>query len=196
MEFLQFFSYLSVDECALSSNSFLTLLSYIHIAFQPIFVNMFLMEGLQKKPSPKVRAFVYAACLAVAALILIKLVPFVPSSLCALGQTICGPQLCTLSGAWHLAWSVPQYNLPIPGDSFIYYALAAMIVPLFYGARQGVVLLVLSGPVLAYFLAGGNAQEWPSIWCFYSVLLIMLTLGLHIYRRRHDLHPLFSKWRK
>jgi hypothetical protein len=177
MEFLQFFSYATINECALTANSSLTLLSYIHIAFQPLFVNMFLMYSLKKRrPTKRTRALVYTLCFITSGILLIKLIPLDPTSLCALGQTLCGATLCTVSGTWHLAWSVPQYNWPIPFDSMVYYSLAAFVLPLWYGARGGAVRTVLSGPVLAYILTAGNPLEWPAVWCLYSVLLIIMTL--------------------
>lgn len=191
MELLQFAGYLYIDQCALGANNWLTLISYVHIAFQPIFINMYLMYSLPRRPSKRVRQYIYAACLAVTTLLLIKLVPFAPDTLCKIGQTLCGPQMCTVSGTWHIGWSVPLYNFPIPGDAFIYYALVCMLLPLFYGAWYATALYVLTGPFLAYYLASGNPLEWPAIWCFYSVILIIITMFNHMYRKRHYFRAFF-----
>ncbi len=180
MEFLQFFSYFYVNECALTANTTLTFLSLAHMAFQPIFVNMLIFRTLPSLPSPRFRRTIYAACLVCTALILAKLVPFAPQSICTFG-TLCGKAWCTVSGNWHIAWSVPQYTYPIPGDSFIYYSIAAFGLPLLYGAWRNVLQIVLLGPVLAYFLSGGNWLEWPAIWCLYSVALLLIALTQRLY---------------
>ena len=172
MEFLQFFSYFYVNDCALSVNTTLTFFSWVHMAFQPIFVNMFLFRTVPNFPSPRIRKMIYGACLFFAGLLMIKLIPFYPQSVCTWG-TICGPLWCTVSGNWHIAWSVPWYTFPIPGDAFVYYSLAAFGLPLLYGAWRGALVIVLSGPILAYFLTGGNWQEWPAVWCLYSVAIIL-----------------------
>ena len=186
MEFLQFFSYFSINQCALESNTALTFLSYVHIAFQPLFINMFLMatspRGVEKI-SRQTKRIIFSLTLVIALLLLTKLVPFFPASICAPGQTLCSTlNMCTMSGSWHLAWYVPQYNLPLPGDGFLYYGFGIFFLPLFYGAWVGILVLLFTGPLIAYALAGGNPNEWPAIWCLYSVL-IMLTLMTRESRR-------------
>ena len=44
MEALQAAGYLVVNQCGLAANQVLTLLSVLHITFQPFFVNAFAME--------------------------------------------------------------------------------------------------------------------------------------------------------
>ncbi len=177
MEFLQFAGYSYLNQCSSEVNSAITLLSWIHIAFQPVLLNFYLMSTA-KPISKAMRAFVYTSSFFISALMLIKIIPFVPQSLCSIGQTLCGPVMCTISGNWHLAWSVPQYSYPLPGDLFIYYSLGAFVLPLFYRAYSGTILLFLMGPCLAFILSGGNPLEWPAVWCFYSVVLIIYTLSV------------------
>ena len=43
MEFLQATGYAVIDQCGDPANRTITLLSYLHIAFQPLFVNAFAM---------------------------------------------------------------------------------------------------------------------------------------------------------
>lgn len=184
MEFLQFFSYYWINQCALESNSSLTLLSYIHIAFQPIFINMIMMHSVAGGVSARTRRVAYGISIVVAVLLLAKLLPLAPDSLCAPGQTLCGPQMCTVSGSWHLAWQIPLYNVPLPGDAMLYYSLAAFIVPLFYGAWVSVATIFILGPVLAYALTSGSPNEWPAVWCLYSVAFLIVGLT-PLYRQAH-----------
>jgi hypothetical protein len=176
MEFIQFASYASIDHCSFTANTALTFVSWVHIAFQPFFLNMFLIRGVRKKVSAFAKRTAYAVSLLVAAILLLKIVPFAPESLCSPGQSLCGTTMCTVSGNWHLAWSIPYYNFPFPGDAFIYYAFAVFLVPLFYGAWLGVLRTFLTGPLLAYILTGGNPLEWASVWCLFSVGLILSLL--------------------
>jgi hypothetical protein len=172
MEFLQYASYASIDQCALASNTALTTLSYIHVAFQPIFFNMLFMAGVPA--SARTKRIVFTISLVVSLILLLKLFPFVPASLCMLGETLCGKAMCTVSGNWHLAWQVPLYDWPFPGDIFYYYGFAIFILPLFYGAWIGVTLGLTTGPILTYLLTQGNPNEWPAVWCLFSVAYILV----------------------
>ncbi len=199
MEFLQYFSYASIDQCALSSNTTLTLLSYVHIALQPVFFNMILMAGVPGGVAPAMRRRVYALSLLASVLMLLKLVPIEPATLCSIGESLCGKTLCTVSGNWHLAWQVPYFDAPLPGDIFYYYAAAIFVLPLFYGAWMGAALAFASGPILSYLLASGNPNEWPAIWCFYSVALILIAFApplrgiLSRVRTQLDEHPITAR---
>ncbi len=184
MEFLQFFSYFYIGECSLSANTWLTTLSYIHIAFQPLFMNIFFMYWLPVRIKERIRYYVYAVCLVLASLTLIKLIPWHPSALCEIGQTLCGPAMCTVPGTWHLAWSVPYYNWPVPFDAITYYMIGTFLIPLLYGAWRSVVTTIVTGPLVAYYLSSGNPQEWPAIWCFYSIILIIGGLVSHVYVKK------------
>jgi hypothetical protein len=100
--------------------------------------------------------------------------------------------MCTVSGNWHIGWSIPLYNYPLPGDAMVYYGVAVFLLPLFYGAWFAMIVYMLTGPFVAYFLASGNPLEWPAIWCFYSVVLIIFTMFNHMYRKRHYLRVFFG----
>jgi len=49
MELLQAFTYVYIDLCGNLNNQILTLFGYVHIAFQPFFVNMIAMYFIPKK---------------------------------------------------------------------------------------------------------------------------------------------------
>lgn len=180
MEFIQAASYPHIGQCFAPSNQFLTFISYLHIAFQPIFFNMIYIQALPRALSAAAKRYVYAAALGFSALFLIKIVPLVPLSICKAGATLCGPAWCTIDGSWHIGWSMPWYTFPLPGDLFLYYAAAVFVLPLFYGAWRGV-LLALGGLLLAY-LSAPYPNEWPAIWCFFSVGLMLLLMAKD-YRR-------------
>jgi Family of unknown function (DUF5765) len=175
MEFLQFAGYLYLNQCSLDANGLITQLSYIHIAIQPIFVNMLFLASVAPALRTRIQPYVFAAAAVTSALLLFKLVPFESQYLCVIGETLCARAWCTFQGGWHLAWNVPLYNF-LPGDAMWYYTAGSMILPLFYGQWRNSILFLLSGPVLAYILTGGNPNEWPAVWCFYSVVLLIFAM--------------------
>lgn len=174
MEFIQFFGYSSVNQCGLPVNQWVTLISYIHIAFQPIFFNMLYFAYLPKPVSRRVRRYVYGASLLTTAALLVKVLPVSPANICRLGETLCAAQWCTVSGSWHIAWNIPWYTWPLPGSLLLYYGFGIIVLPLLYGAWRGV-LFALIGPVIAYATTQ-NPNEWPAVWCLFSVALILLNL--------------------
>ena len=60
MEGLQAVTYIFVDECGTRANELLTHLAMVHIAFQPIFINMLGMEFIDPAVKKRIKKFVYA----------------------------------------------------------------------------------------------------------------------------------------
>ena len=183
MEALQVAGYWVIDDCGTSTNQTVTLLSYLHIAVQPIFINAFAMAIVAVPVSPTMRRAVYSLAALASVLIMLRLVPFEWAGQCAPGFGVCGPQMCTVSGNWHLAWEVPlndmwgSIGLPlreiIPLDPYV---LASFGLPLIYGAWRLVVFHALLGPLLAMWLTE-NPNEMPAIWCLFSVGIILVSLS-------------------
>ena len=183
MEGLQALGYAYVDNCSAGPNQVLTLLSYLHITFQPFFINAFAMAILIGTVAARTRMVVYLACFASAATMLLQVYPFDWAGPCTPGSTLCGPSLCLVSGDWHIAWNIP-YNdlvpnieiLPGLGNPFPTYMITVFLVPLLYGAWRFVVFHALVGPILASLLTT-NPNEMPAIWCLFSVGLVVTGLS-------------------
>lgn len=175
MEFIQFYSYSSIDQCGSPANQWGTYISYAHIILQPIFFNMIYVSALGYTLSRRARAYIYGAASFFSLILLIKIIPFQAASICHVGATLCGAAWCTVSGSWHLAWQVPLYTWPLPGDLLIYYALAIFVLPLFYGAWRGVLYVDVT-LVIAYATTQ-NPNEWPAVWCLFSVAFMLLMLS-------------------
>ena len=187
MEALQAYTYTVIDDCANPGNQIATLLGYIHIAFQPFFVNAvsmyFIPEAVRKKISPTV----YSICFVATVCLLIRLYPFDWAPMCYEVKTkvvlfsdyfdsfnvpFCGEKICSVSGQWHIAWEIPAIaNLVL----FNMYIVAAFIMPLVYGSWKMTVYHILTGPFLAY-LSTNNPNEWAAVWCLYSIGLLLLLL--------------------
>lgn len=183
MEALQVGGYWVVDECSSAVNQSVTLLSYLHIAFQPLFINAFAMAVAPALVSPALRRLVFLLAGLATLLLILRLVPFGWAGQCKPGDTLCGPALCVISGNWHIAWEVPLNDM---WDSFGWvlidmvpfpaYILSVFVLPLFYGAWRFVVFHALLGPILAATLTD-NPNEMPAIWCLFSIGLLLVALS-------------------
>jgi hypothetical protein len=104
---------------------------------------------------------------------------------CTIGaRPLCGSNLCSISGNWHIAWSVPAngignyfINFPITflSTGYISYELSAFILPILYGSWRLTLYHLILGPRLALLLTD-NVNEWPAVWCLLSVGIIMLVV--------------------
>lgn len=183
MEGLQVIGYLTIDDCSLTTNKTIALLSYVHIAFQPIFINLFAMAIIPLAVSQRTRRTVLGLAALAAAVTLLRLVPFNWAGQCYPGTTLCGEGLCVLTGTWHQAWTLPLNDMwgSIGGDffrwtaSFPAYIMAVFVMPAFYGAWRFALYHALCGPILAMSLTN-DPNEMPAIWCLFSIALALVAL--------------------
>lgn len=189
MEALQLGGYWSLGACGTPLNRSVTVLSYVHIALQPIFINAFAMAVAPIVVSDRLRRWVFALSALASALILARLAPFGWAGRCAPGDILCGPAFCTVPGTWHIGWEIPLNDMwgrltPALSDilPFPAYELAVFGLPLVYGAWRFVVLHAVFGPILASLLTD-NPNEMPAVWCLFSIGLLLL--GLSPLVRRH-----------
>lgn len=179
MEALQAVGYAVVDQCGSTANQGITLLSYLHIAGQPVAINAFAMAIAPRAISPALRRTVYALAALATAMLLLRLVPLESTGPCQPGGVLCGARLCLVSGTWHIGWEVPLNDLPRSlglTTPFPAYALAVFVLPLAYGAWRFVLFHALAGPVLADALTD-NPLEMPAIWCLFSIGIILIALS-------------------
>ena len=152
MEALQVAGYLVIDDCGATSNKSVTLLSYLHIVFQPFVINWFAMELVPDPVKHKVRGWVYALCGVSAGVMLIQILPWPALGQCHPGSPLCGAEYCTVSGNWHIAWQVPYNAFMLAYDD------------------------ALAGPILASFLTD-NPNEMPAVWCLLSIAILCIGLS-------------------
>ncbi|MDT8343195.1 MAG: DUF5765 domain-containing protein [Thermohalobaculum sp.] len=189
MEGLQYAGYQVIDQCGTTANQAITLLSFLHIVFQPFVINAFMMELLPAPVKARLRRAVYGACALSAAVMLVQLVPIDRFGPCLPGSALCGAELCLVSGEWHIAWQVPYNGVLVPLEQalglwsgFPTYVLAVFVVPLAYGAWRFVLFHALLGPILARLLSD-DPTETPAIWCLFSIGLLLIGLSPAIWRR-------------
>lgn len=182
MEGLQLAGYTVIDQCGTPANQAVTALSMLHIALQPIVINMFMLAWLCPDATNRTRRWVMGLAVLASALMLVQMVPWPGHDRCAIGQPLCGEVLCTVSGSWHLAWTLPYSDILAGPDrwlgtnfGFPAYVLAVFVMPLFYGLWRFALFHALVGPVAASLLTR-NPNEAPAIWCLVSILILAVCL--------------------
>lgn len=179
MEVLQATGYAVVDECGTRANEIVTVLSYLHIAFQPLVINAFAMAIAPKELTARMRAWIWMLAGLACAALLLRLAPIDAFGRCSPGEVLCGTEWCLRSGEWHIAWEVPLNGLPqvlgVPVP-FFSYLLAVFVFPLIYGAWRFVLFHLLAGPVLASLLTR-DPNEMPAVWCLFSIGIILISLS-------------------
>lgn len=201
MELLQAVTYARIGQCELFSNKALTLAGYLHVMFQPFFVNMIAMHFIPEPVRGKIAAWVYGLCGAGVALFALKLLDLPGTGLCQVGaEPFCGKVACSMLGNWHIAWQLPLNDLlsrALAGDwirglhAYTYLALA-FVLPAAYGSWRFTLTTFLLGPFLAS-LSTDNINEFPAVWCLYSIALCLTVikspLRRHLYVRSWPLYP-------
>jgi hypothetical protein len=173
MEILQFFQYQVIDDCTVY-NQGLTLLGYLHICFQPFFVNVWLFAFARNPP------FVFLYLSLAAGLLLASRVLWVSDDeLCdEKHEPLCGPITCSFSGERHIAWSVRLrapgtfWFTPSIGLHFFMWMTPALV--LFQ--IKPLLALLLTGPYLAGLTH--NIHEQPAIWCYTAIAQMIVTYFL------------------
>ena len=182
MEGLQFAGYMVIDQCGTPANRTVTLLSVLHIALQPIFINAFTLAIAAPLLAPRAKRIVMGLAALATGLILLQLLPLEMLGTCDPDRPLCGAALCTVSGDWHLAWDVPYNGLFVAFDrtfgtnfGFPSYIFAVFVMPVFYGAWRMALFHALVGPMLAFSLTTNN-NEGPAIWCLFSIGILAVAL--------------------
>lgn len=178
MEALQAAGYLVINECDSFANRAITLASYLHIAFQPAFINAIALELVPAGVRRRIRFGVYAVCALCTAFMLLQLVPFEWAGTCRIGECMCSRQLCSRSGDWHIAWDVPYNGLGTWIEDKLgvnwgmpAYMFAVFVLPAAYGSWRFPLLNLLVGPVFGNLVTTDN-NEVPAIWCLFSIAII------------------------
>lgn len=181
MEGIQALSYTVINACDAPLNQFLTILSFIHIAFQPFFINMVMMYFIPKERRRRIARSVYILSGIATIITLAQLYPFAWAGSCLEGIPLCGRPLCSVMGTWHLAWNIPLNGLTnfmspmlfmgLPG-----YFAAGLLLPFLYGSWKANLYHIILGPLLAVLITQ-NLNEAGAIWCTLSIALLLSLLG-------------------
>lgn len=203
MELLQAATYVYINLCDAPPNQILTLFGYIHIAFQPFFVNMVAMYFIPDKVREKISTFVYTVCAIGAIAMLVKMYPFAWAGTCAIGiEAFCGQQACSVSGDWHIAWQLPLNGLAISFNGLFYglhgitYILVAFVMPALYGSWRFVAFHIVMGPILS-IITTRDPNEYAAVWCLFSIALCLSVIKSPIRKHLHvTTWPFYSRLEK
>lgn len=173
MELLQAFTYTVIDRPELPLNQILTLFGVLHIIFQPFFITAVALHFIPDRSRQKIAPFIYGMCFVGAILMLVKLYPFAWAGTCTIGyEPLCGSQLCSTSGNWHIAWNVPMNGLKW---LTLGYYIPVFVAPLIYGSWKFTVYHLIVGP-LAARISTDNINEWPAVWCLLSIGMFLIAI--------------------
>jgi hypothetical protein len=134
---------------------------------------MVAMHFIPEDDRSRIAAAVYSLCLTGSVVFLFLLYPFTWAGKCEIGcLPLCGDQICSVSGNWHIAWELPLNGLVWPA---LGYFIPAFLLPLLYGSWRFTLYQTLAGPLLASLLTD-NINEWPAVWCLLSIGLLLLVV--------------------
>ena len=195
MELLQAATYVYIDLCDNPNNQILTLLGYLHVAFQPFFVNMVAMYFIPVSVKLKIRTAVYTICAIGTVAMLIKMYPFAWAGNCNIGvEGFCGPSVCSTSGSWHIAWQMPLNGLMSDPVKWLFgfnwglhaftYILVAFYMPLIYGSWRFVGFHYLIGPFISD-ITTSDPNEYAAVWCLFSIALCVSVIKTPIRKHLH-----------
>lgn len=178
MEGLQAVTYIFVDECGTRANELLTHLAMVHIAFQPIFINMLGMEFIDPAVKKRIKKFVYAFSGLVSMFCLLRLVPaWDLFGRCEVGTALCSvEQTCAYRGQWHIGWDVLLNGF---NERWRWYQVSAFALPVLYGSWKWSLYHFMVGPLLAA-LTTSDVNERPAVWCLFSTCIIALLVNTRL----------------
>lgn len=185
MEALQAYTYSVINQCGNPANQIATLLGYLHICFQPFFINAVSLHFVPRPVREKVGKWAYILCFGSAIFMIIQLYPFPWAGHCDPGRPLCGDVLCSVRGNWHIAWIVPTNgicnSMTYWFDGFPTYVIVGFILPVLYGAWRITLYHYAMGPFLAW-MTTSNLNEWPAVWCLLSIALLTIVVKTPIRR--------------
>ena len=192
MEALQAYTYTVINQCGLPANQVATVLGYLHIAFQPFFINAISLYFIPQSVAVRMYKPVFGLCLASAVFMMLQLYPFEWAGLCNPERALCATRLCSVSGNWHIASDVPangvgnwMYDHGLTG--YFTYSFVAFLLPLIYGSWRFTLYHFIMGPLMAR-MTTNNLNEAPAVWCLLSIGFLLIVIKTPVRK------ILFTKW--
>lgn len=178
-EAIQFCNYLVASECS-SVNRLLTTLSWIHISFQPFFVNLFI-SAFSKKP--QLYTVPLALCLAFAVANMFRLKELrggsinVPCADKSPDSSICRKETCSISGKYHLAYGfeLESSDSTFMPSNFTYYLLT--FIPALIIGDYWIVAIHAAVMGFSWLLARHDMGEAGALWCLNTVWIVLWVIA-------------------
>lgn len=188
MEMIQTYTWTVIDQCFDPGNQAATTAAYLHIAFQPFFFNAIAMHFIPHHRRQKIWKGVYFLCLIASLAIVARILPLEWKHYCfeiryrvpftdnlIYRIPFCGGVACTTTGAWHMEWAIKAgFNWYLDRAYFV----SVFLLPLAYGSWKATLYAAI-GPLIT-LITTDTSNEFASVWCFYSVALVLLMIKLPI----------------
>ena len=172
MEGLQALTYIVVDDCSSPWNVLFTRLAVLHIACQPIFINMLGMEFIAPEVKARVKKWVYIMSGLTAVACAARLLPaYDLLGRCTLDTPLCSHvQTCAYTGEWHIGWNVLLNGF---NEGWVWYLFTGFLLPVLYGSWKWSLYHLVVGPLLASFTTS-DLNERPAVWCLFSTCITIV----------------------
>ncbi len=191
MESLQAVAYSVLNQCDSPLNQLMTMFGYLHITFQPFFINAVALYFMPKDSARIIAPWAYFGCFVAAIAMLLQLYPFAWAGHCAARTTALRRH--ALHGARRMAHrlaAADEWHWQFHGQQSLsrtrLHRISAdgLLHPI--ALRQLALILFswLAGPFLAG-LTTSNINEWPAVWCLFSIGLVLAIIKTPL---RYHLH--------
>jgi len=188
MELLQAVSYTVVDQCGTPLNDSMTFLGYLHVTFQPFFINAVSLFFIAKEVRERIAPYVYAVCFVAAVLLLLNIYPFKWAGLCDPEfREMCSGRWCSYYGSVHIAWEFPMNGLfnwialHKHVNAWLIYLIPAFVLPILYGSWRMTLYHIVMGPIPARIITG-SSDEFAAFWCLLSIMFLLIVIKTPVRR--------------
>ncbi len=168
-ELLQFLLYKNLDSCN-NINNILTILSWVHISFQPFFINLFI-SAFSKKPEFYRLPLALSLLFALANIARLRDISFYNHAVCAenIKDNMCRKATCSTSGKYHLAYgfNLNSADIGVWTPSFFSFTLLMFAPAFIIGDWQLALINAVVAHASARFASHDNG-EGAAIWCVNS----------------------------
>jgi hypothetical protein len=199
MEILQTAQYwvvaddINSPQCNTFWNKLLTTVGFIHICYQPYFINLYYEIVYGDSITIPYFTIVKRLCLAGGTMLLsrhFQRIAFDESYSNYLDtEWLNGDKLCTYKSQLHFAWSVPMADVSyyVPSTNMHFFLFFVPLMVMYENKRLAYrsVFMFITGPLFASYMTN-NLQEQASIWCFVSIFLFTKTFVGHLLGRYYS----------
>lgn len=183
-ELIQMLLYRHLESCN-ETNKYLTAAAWIHISFQPLFMNLFISAF---SATPHLYDVPIMLCLmfAIANTFRLKEVRGAEATMCTQDtrRNPCRPLTCSTNGKYHLAYGFALYSSDISGytpSMFSFFLL--MFAPAFVIGDWQLASINAVVATLSYTLVAHDTGESSAIWCVNSFWVAFFALYYIVYRQ-------------
>jgi hypothetical protein len=193
MEILQTAQYwvvaddINSPQCNYFWNKLLTTIGFVHICYQPYFINLLYEIKYGNSITIPYYTIVKRLCLVGGTMLLSRhfnRLAFDESYSNYLDtEWLNGDKLCTYKSQVHFAWSIPLADVSyyVPSINMHFFLFFIPLTVMYENKRWAYTsaIVFITGPVFASYMTS-NLQEQASIWCLVSIIILTKTFVGHL----------------